>query len=695
MTDVTNDVGPHGSETATAAHKGGRLLPRCEVGIAQTSVKSEDTVFAHAHNSFFDCGAVASKAYSMKSLSTVREVSDSAADLASPDVAFAEAKVGGPDAEYGLFAVFDGHNGAAAAQFAVNEIAKAVQERLPYGAVPPETDHARHRRWREQLQTALAAAMVDVDNNFACLGQTAGCTATVMLQYHWLITVASVGDSRASVDCGGGVMQLSVDHRIATNKIERKRLEDLGCVIAPIDASGDGPAVDGAKPGWGPLRVWPGGLCLSRALGDFDVGPSVIPLPHVYQVEVPKTGGRIMLASDGCWDAFDKTSRVAKASRNWAADVCPRRLITLVRQTYGTLRDDISIIVLDVLPDQRQWPDLVKSLKPTASTGCFGGCFGSSSGQSEEKHSVKTFADVDLAVVAGLMPDSAGLHTNNPLHPIVAEMAALHATSSALWSAACEARLKDGRIPSRENLMSALTGEMATTSGAPNMPPDISVRVGGGPTAIRQALARLQDLTTVSPPSTPMTRAQADASQRFQGSVAATPDSYAEQFGHYGREGLAKTSGSANFARKSVDQAAREWDNEVHGGSPKGGVGHALKSALTKTSPRTATQAPNMLSSHNPHAHKAELWGEERMHQPWRQDAMEDFSVRAGSQHENVPSDTQRGNLTAGGRPVQAVPGVSEQHLQPASPDTVHSKQMKMPTQWRDDSAHDSRIPSA
>ena len=52
-------------------------------------------------------------------------------------------------------------------------------------------------------------------------------------------------------------------------------------------------------------------------------------------------------------------------------------------------------------------------------------------------------------------------------------------------------------------------------------------------------------------------RAQADASQRFQGSVAATPDGYAEQFGHYGREGLAKTSGTAQFQRKSVDQAAR------------------------------------------------------------------------------------------------------------------------------------------
>ena len=52
-------------------------------------------------------------------------------------------------------------------------------------------------------------------------------------------------------------------------------------------------------------------------------------------------------------------------------------------------------------------------------------CCRSSSGKSE-KPSVRAFADVDLAVIAGLMPDSAGNHTNDPLHPIVAEMAALH-----------------------------------------------------------------------------------------------------------------------------------------------------------------------------------------------------------------------------------------------------------------------------
>ncbi len=33
----------------------------------------------------------------------------------------------------------------------------------------------------------------------------------------------------------------------------------------------------------GPLRIWPGGLCLSRAIGDFDVGDAVIPFPHIMQ----------------------------------------------------------------------------------------------------------------------------------------------------------------------------------------------------------------------------------------------------------------------------------------------------------------------------------------------------------------------------------------------------------------------------
>ena len=35
----------------------------------------------------------------------------------------------------------------------------------------------------------------------------------------------------------------------------------------------------------GPLRCWPGGLCLSRSIGDTDVGEFIVPIPHVKQVK--------------------------------------------------------------------------------------------------------------------------------------------------------------------------------------------------------------------------------------------------------------------------------------------------------------------------------------------------------------------------------------------------------------------------
>ena len=56
--------------------------------------------------------------------------------------------------------------------------------------------------------------------------------------------------------------------------------------------AGSGPAAKdpyrkGATLGVGPLRLWPGGLCLSRAIGDFDVGDAVLSLPYICQVLHP------------------------------------------------------------------------------------------------------------------------------------------------------------------------------------------------------------------------------------------------------------------------------------------------------------------------------------------------------------------------------------------------------------------------
>ena len=41
------------------------------------------------------------------------------------------------------------------------------------------------------------------------------------MQCGWLLTIANLGDSRAVLDTAAQILQLSVDHRVATHRGER------------------------------------------------------------------------------------------------------------------------------------------------------------------------------------------------------------------------------------------------------------------------------------------------------------------------------------------------------------------------------------------------------------------------------------------------------------------------------------------
>lgn len=57
----------------------------------------------------------------------------------------------------------------------------------------------------------------------------------------------------------------------------------VGAQVARMKFDLSGPATSHEE-GCGPLRLWPGGLHMSRAMGDFDCGQPVIPHPHIQQV---------------------------------------------------------------------------------------------------------------------------------------------------------------------------------------------------------------------------------------------------------------------------------------------------------------------------------------------------------------------------------------------------------------------------
>ncbi|KAJ6854115.1 putative protein phosphatase 2C 15 [Iris pallida] len=236
---------------------------------------------------------------------------------------------------YSVFAVFDGHNGNAAAIFTRENLLNHVLSAIPQGLGREE--------WLQALPRALVAGFVKTDKEFQSRGETSGTTVTFVIVDGWTITVASVGDSRCILDARDGVISLlTVDHRLEENVEERERVTKSGGEVGRLSIVG------GAE--IGPLRCWPGGLCLSRSIGDMDVGEFIVPVPYVKQVKISNAGGRLIIASDGIWDALP-SEMAAMSCRGLPAELAPRQVVKEALRTRG-LKDDTTCIVVDIVPPE-------------------------------------------------------------------------------------------------------------------------------------------------------------------------------------------------------------------------------------------------------------------------------------------------------------------------------------------------------
>ncbi|KAL8205896.1 hypothetical protein R6Q57_009447 [Mikania cordata] len=267
---------------------------------------------------------------------------------------------GNPSTSFSVFAIFDGHNGISAAIFAKDNLLNNILSAIPQGCDREE--------WLQALPRALVAGFVKTDIEFQqkgnelypwffskklllsvlaflifkeLTGETSGTTVTFVVIDGWTITVASVGDSRCILDTQTGVVSLlTVDHRLEENVEERERVTASGGEVGRLNIFG-GNAV-------GPLRCWPGGLCLSRSIGDTDVGEFIVPIPHVKQVKVSNRGGRLIIASDGIWDALSSET-AANCCRGLPAELAAKHVVKEALRSRG-LKDDTTCVVVDIIP---------------------------------------------------------------------------------------------------------------------------------------------------------------------------------------------------------------------------------------------------------------------------------------------------------------------------------------------------------
>ncbi|GFR48931.1 hypothetical protein Agub_g10936 [Astrephomene gubernaculifera] len=274
-----------------------------------------------------------------------------------------------------LYMVCDGHSGAEAANYVAANFVRILNTFLPPKA-PSMSSPKEMEAFAEVVRLAIVETFVRLDNDWIAVGHMSGTTVTATIVIGYLLTVANLGDSSAVLDTGCSILELTGSHRIQSNPDEQARLRAAGCTLAPLGFHLQGPARQGEL-GVGPLRLWPGGLCVSRSVGDLDAGPEVVPLPHIRQLILPSEGARIIICSDGVWDLMS-LSKAVKLCRFKPASAATAALMGAVSRDLRLLpQDDASIIVVDLLPsDSTSWPTvaLKTNPKPEKSGGLFA-CF--------------------------------------------------------------------------------------------------------------------------------------------------------------------------------------------------------------------------------------------------------------------------------------------------------------------------------
>ncbi|KAK4376431.1 hypothetical protein RND71_002727 [Anisodus tanguticus] len=226
---------------------------------------------------------------------------------------------GNPSSSFSVFAIFDGHNGTAAAVFSKDHLLNHVLSAIPHGLGRDE--------WLHALPRALVAGFVKTDKEFQRKGMkfvfsafllsrlTSGTTATFVIVDGWTVTVACVGDSRCILDTqGGAVSELTVDHRLEENAEERERVTASGGEVGRISI-----------------------------FGGTEVGPNFVNI-----VKLSSAGGRLIIASDGIWDAVS-SDMAAKSCRGLPAELAARQVVKDALRTRG-LKDDTTCIVVDIIP---------------------------------------------------------------------------------------------------------------------------------------------------------------------------------------------------------------------------------------------------------------------------------------------------------------------------------------------------------
>merc|ERR1711964_783929 len=172
---------------------------------------------------------------------------------------------------------------------------------------------------------------------FECV-QSSGTTLVCASIMNGYIVTGNIGDSRCVLATAAGnsikATPLTTDHKPNFPK-EKARIEQ---------ADPRGEVIGG--------RVYPGGLAMSRSIGDFDC-PHAINTPTMKHYKIKNEDKFLILASDGVWDLMSNEEACGIVNRYYPDDIqtVVDKLVDKAKSRWaahngGRRRDDITAIVV-------------------------------------------------------------------------------------------------------------------------------------------------------------------------------------------------------------------------------------------------------------------------------------------------------------------------------------------------------------
>ncbi|XP_054824306.1 protein kinase and PP2C-like domain-containing protein isoform X2 [Prosopis cineraria] len=228
------------------------------------------------------------------------------------------------------FGIFDGHRGAAAAEFSARAMPGFLQALGSLGGPATTLVEAFLRTdvaFRQELDSSRKSRRVTQKDWHP------GCTALAALVVRNKLFVANCGDCRAILCRAGSPIALSKDH-VASCPEERERvIRDGGQVHWQVDT-------------W---RVGLPALQVTRSMGDDDLKPAVTAEPEISETTLSADDEYLVMASDGLWDVMSN-KEVINMIKDTVKEpgMCSKRLATEAVERGS--KDNITVIVVFLRP---------------------------------------------------------------------------------------------------------------------------------------------------------------------------------------------------------------------------------------------------------------------------------------------------------------------------------------------------------